>query len=36
MADINEWTIEETRHRLKEYYDGYHFSRHSTIVCSLR
>ncbi len=23
---LNKWTVQETHHRLKEYYDGYHFS----------
>ena len=26
MGDCNKWTLQETRNRLKEYYDGYHFS----------
>ena len=26
MAELNGWTGEDTRNRLKEYYDGYHFS----------
>lgn len=25
MADVNNWTLQETHDRLKEYYDGYHF-----------
>ena len=27
MAEINEWTLQETHDKLKDYYDGYHFSR---------
>ena len=27
MGEVNGWTISETHDRLKEYYDGYHFSR---------
>ena len=27
MSKVNGWTIDETHHKLKEYYDGYHFSR---------
>ena len=27
MAQLNGWTAQETHDRLKEYYDGYHFSR---------
>lgn len=26
MADVNGWTLQEAHDRLKEYYDGYHFS----------
>lgn len=29
MAEFNKWTTEETLTKLKEYYDGYHFSRHN-------
>ena len=27
MAEVNDWTLAETHEQLKEYYDGYHFSR---------
>ena len=27
MSKVNGWTIDETHRKLKEYYDGYHFSR---------
>lgn len=27
MADFNQWTVDETLAKLKDYYDGYHFSR---------
>ncbi len=27
MAEVNGWTLQQTRDKLKEYYDGYHFSR---------
>ncbi len=27
MAEVNGWTLPETHDRLKNYYDGYHFSR---------
>ncbi len=27
MAESNEWTLQQTHDRLKDYYDGYHFSR---------
>ena len=26
MADFNQWTVDETLAKLKDYYDGYHFS----------
>ncbi len=29
LADMNGWTLDEAHDRLKEYYDGYHFSRRS-------
>jgi len=31
MAEVNDWTLRETHDRLKEYYDGYHFSRRNMI-----
>lgn len=31
MANSNGWTIEETHDRLKNYYDGYHFSKGNMI-----
>lgn len=31
MADVNGWTLQETHDRLKEYYDGYHFSRRNMV-----
>ncbi len=27
MSKVNEWTLQQTHDRLKDYYDGYHFSR---------
>ncbi len=27
MAEANEWTLQQTHDKLKNYYDGYHFSR---------
>ncbi len=27
MAEVNQWTLQQTHDRLKDYYDGYHFSR---------
>ena len=27
MAEVNGWTLQQTHDRLKDYYDGYHFSR---------
>ena len=27
MAEVNDWTSQKTHDHLKEYYDGYHFSR---------
>ncbi len=31
MADVNEWTLQQTHDRLKEYYDGYHFSEENMV-----
>ena len=31
MADVNGWTLQETHDRLKEYYDGYHFSEDNMV-----
>ena len=31
MSEVNGWTIEETRQRLKDYYDGYHFSEENMV-----
>lgn len=31
MAEINGWTLQETHDRLKDYYDGYHFSRRNMV-----
>ena len=31
MAEVNEWNLQETHDKLKEYYDGYHFSRRNMI-----
>lgn len=31
MAGANGWTLDETRNRLKNYYDGYHFSEDCTV-----
>ena len=31
MAEVNGWTLEQTHDRLKEYYDGYHFSRRNMV-----
>ena len=31
MAEVNEWTVQETHDRLKNYYDGYHFSRRNMV-----
>lgn len=31
MSEVNGWTIDETHDKLKEYYDGYHFSRRNMI-----
>ena len=31
MADTNGWTMQETHDRLKDYYDGYHFSRRNMV-----
>ena len=31
MAKINNWSAQETHDRLKDYYDGYHFSRRNMV-----
>ena len=31
MSMVNGWTIEETNDKLKEYYDGYHFSEDNMV-----
>ena len=31
MAEVNEWTIQQTHDNLKELYDGYHFSRRNMV-----
>ena len=31
MAEVNEWTLQQTHDRLKDYYDGYHFSRRNMV-----
>lgn len=31
MAKVNEWTLQETHEKLKDYYDGYHFCRRNMI-----
>jgi hypothetical protein len=31
MAQRNGWTLQETHNRLKDYYDGYHFSRRNMV-----
>ncbi len=31
MAEVNDWTLQETHDRLKDYYDGYHFSRRNMV-----
>ena len=31
MAAFNDWTVDETIARLKDYYDGYHFSRRNMV-----
>ncbi len=31
MGEENDWSAEETRNRLKEYYDGYHFSEDNMV-----
>lgn len=31
MANVNNWTLQETHDRLKEYYDGYHFSEDNMV-----
>lgn len=31
MAEMNDWTLQQTHDNLKEYYDGYHFSEDNMI-----
>ena len=31
MADVNGWTLQQTHNKLKDYYDGYHFSRRNMV-----
>ena len=31
MAKVNEWTLQQTHDNLKDYYDGYHFSRRNMV-----
>ncbi len=31
MAEVNEWTLPQTHNQLKDYYDGYHFSRRNRV-----
>ena len=31
MGKVNNWTMQETHDRLKDYYDGYHFSRRNMV-----
>ncbi len=31
MAEVNEWTLSQTHDKLKNYYDGYHFSRRNRV-----
>lgn len=31
MASLNRWTLQETHDRLKDYYDGYHFSEDNMV-----
>ncbi len=31
MAEANRWTLQQTRDRLKDYYDGYHFSEENMV-----
>ena len=31
MAEVNEWTLQQTHDNLKDYYDGYHFSRRNMV-----
>ena len=31
MGHVNNWTVQETHNKLKEYYDGYHFSRRNMV-----
>ena len=34
MSKVNGWTIDETHRKLKEYYDGYHFSEDNMVDIS--
>jgi len=31
MAEVNDWTLQQTHDKLKDYYDGYHFSRRNMV-----
>lgn len=31
MAEVNDWSLQQTHDKLKDYYDGYHFSRRNMI-----
>ena len=31
MADVNGWTLQQTHNKLKDYYDGYHFSEDNMV-----
>ena len=31
MAEMNNWTLQQTHDKLKEYYDGYHFCKNSPV-----
>lgn len=31
MAEANDWTLQQTHDNLKNYYDGYHFSRRNMV-----
>ena len=31
MAEVNDWTLQQTHDNLKDYYDGYHFSRRNMV-----
>lgn len=31
MAEVNGWSLQETHDKLKDYYDGYHFSRRNMV-----